>query len=398
MKWLLFTSLFPQQTALDNGLFNLARINALKKAGEDVSVIVPIDLTPHMRYLLKNLSLSVFKKKWLDLYSIPEKELFEDIPVYHPKWYSPPRSHFWKHEYQWLHLFCSKVIEEIIKAEKPDIMICSWLSPFGIYSTYIKKEFNIPVFVIPEGDDLLIYPEKYPGWNQLSIILNDNCDRMICASQYMFDMASGKRNLNHCVKVPNGFDHTKFNYLENQGNASGKVHLLCVGYLDHVKGQDILIQAMAKLDDRFDLTLVGNGTLRKELEKMVQTLGLQQRIHFAGFQNQDKLISYYHEADIFCLASRSEGFGISILEAMACGLPVVASDAGGIPEKITEGRNGFIVQKENIDEFVQKISDAAITKWDRSWIAENVRKNYSWEKWASEMMSQYDEVKQGYSR
>jgi teichuronic acid biosynthesis glycosyltransferase TuaC len=393
MKWLLFTSLFPTQTAPDSGLFNLARVQALRKAGNDVSVIVPNDLTPHLRYIFKNLSHSTIKKQLFSRFNIPLKDTIDEIPVYHPKWYSPPRSMFWKDEYKWLHLLCGEKIDRIISHEKPDIIICSWLSPFGTYAKYFKARFNIPVFLIPEGDDLLIYPNKYSGWNIVKEILNTYCERIICSSKFMFEQASLKYGLKNSVRISNGYDHEKFFYIEKNPITKGKINLICVGYMDYVKGQDILIQAMTKLDKRFELTLIGNGTLRLKLEQMVRDLKLEKRVFFIGFKAPEKLASFYHAADIFCLASRSEGFGISILEAMACGLPVVGSDAGGIPEKIITGKNGYIAQAENVNDFAEKIKKASETKWDHDWIAAQVQNDYNWEKWVHEMTLQFNEVK-----
>ncbi|HNX00337.1 MAG TPA: glycosyltransferase [Candidatus Cloacimonadota bacterium] len=391
MKWILLTSLFPNDVKPDNGLFNLARVKALVEKGNDVAVIAPIDLTPHMRYLIKNHSIRMLKQHWLDLFSIRKFEQYEGIRVHHPQWYSPPRAMFWKDEYKWFDWYCSRQINDIMKREKPDAVICSWLSPFGIYAKYIKEKHHIPVFVIPEGDDLLIYPDQYDGWNNLRGILNQYADRIICSSKYMYDHAQNRRGLLHAVQINNGYDHDLFKF-EGITKTDSGIKLLSVGYLDHVKGQDILLRAMAQLGNGYELTLVGDGALKNELQQLARSLGLQNRVKFVGFQAPQKLASFYHNADIFCLASRSEGFGISILEAMACGLPVIGSNVGGIPEKIREGQNGFTAEKENPTDFVEKIRKASQIEWDHLKIAEAVRVEYGWGNWAEQMMNEFVDI------
>ena len=114
-----------------------------------------------------------------------------------------------------------------------------------------------------------------------------------------------------------------------------------IGRLNEIKQQDLLLRAFARLAaQRPDvrLLLVGEGPLRGELERLAVELRLGDRVHFAGYQPQPE--QWLHKMDLFALTSRSEGMPLSILEAWAAGVPVVASAVGGVPELVEDGVTG----------------------------------------------------------
>lgn len=120
--------------------------------------------------------------------------------------------------------------------------------------------------------------------------------------------------------------------------------LVMVARLSHWKDQPSLLQALADLQDLdWQLELVGDGPLLGQLEEMVQSLGLASRVTFAGFRRDvpRRLAS----AQVFVLISKWEGFPRSILEAMRAGLPVVASDVGGVRESVLDGTTGFVIPR-----------------------------------------------------
>jgi glycosyltransferase involved in cell wall biosynthesis len=128
---------------------------------------------------------------------------------------------------------------------------------------------------------------------------------------------------------------------ESKGYASSEVHpvvLLCVASLTPRKGQDVLLRALASLRRfRWRLLLVGparDAAFAGRLRRLARDLGFEGRIVFAGTVSASRLAQLYRAADLFVLASHHEGYGIAIAEAAAYGLPVVASDVGGISEAI----------------------------------------------------------------
>ena len=127
-------------------------------------------------------------------------------------------------------------------------------------------------------------------------------------------------------------------------------YILCVAAHNVKKAIDVLIHAMARIapeDPSLKLVLVGDGHLRKSLEELAVALGVHERIEFLGMQGRTKVAELLHGCEVFVLPSRSEPFGIAIVEALACRKPVVATRVGGIPEIIQDGRNGLLVEPDN---------------------------------------------------
>jgi glycosyltransferase involved in cell wall biosynthesis len=133
------------------------------------------------------------------------------------------------------------------------------------------------------------------------------------------------------------------------GKASGR-YVLSVSAYKPQKGLDVLIRAMKKVvrhDPELKLLLIGEGSLRSELETLAAELGLSANIEFHGRKTESEVLELLRGCETFVLPSRFETFGIAILEAMACGRPVVVSNTGGMPEIVRNGRNGFIVEPED---------------------------------------------------
>ena len=132
-----------------------------------------------------------------------------------------------------------------------------------------------------------------------------------------------------------------------------------VSRLEHIKGMDLVIPAFAEVRKRFPdvrLLVVGDGSLRGSMEQQALELGCADAVTWAGRQPQEALPQYYSEMDIVQMPSRSEGFGLTAIEAMACGCVVVASDVGGLPEVVSDGVCGLLHRSEDVADIASKIS------------------------------------------
>lgn len=143
-----------------------------------------------------------------------------------------------------------------------------------------------------------------------------------------------------------GVDTARFAAPAGGRDAAGPLRVLCVGRLVPLKGQALLVRAVAALRDQgvdVDLTLVGDGPERPGLERLARELGVEDRVTCAGAVGQDRILARYHEADVFCLPSFAEGVPVVLMEAMACELPVVTTRTMGIPELVEDGVGGLLV-------------------------------------------------------
>lgn len=133
-----------------------------------------------------------------------------------------------------------------------------------------------------------------------------------------------------------------------------------ISHLSREKGQRYLVEAASLIPDvrrRMRFVIVGDGECRKELENQVTNLGLKTCFHFAGFQ--DDTLEYLRSFDLLVLPSLSEGLSSAILCGMACSLPVIATQVGGIPELVRSGENGLLIPPANAMALAQAIERLA---------------------------------------
>jgi glycosyltransferase involved in cell wall biosynthesis len=153
------------------------------------------------------------------------------------------------------------------------------------------------------------------------------------------------------------------------------LRLIYVGFLRHEKGLEYLINSVPAVDravgKKTVLDIVGNGEIEAELRDLVTSLDLQDRVNFLGYIPMgDRLSALYQQADIFVLPSVSEGTPRVLLEAMANGLPVIATRVGGIPFTIEDGGNGLLIEPKDSEAIVAAVARIAIDQALRARITE----------------------------
>ena len=161
--------------------------------------------------------------------------------------------------------------------------------------------------------------------------------------------------------LPMGVDVGKFLPREYADSAGNRIVLTSISRLAYVKGHTFALQALARLPPSIDFLyqIVGDGEMREQLEKEVQSLGLEKKVVFLGFQKEGDVYQILRNTDIFMLTSF--GFGeaapVAIMEAMACGVAPICSIIGGTRDMITDGHDGLLVEQKN----VQAIKNAILT-------------------------------------
>lgn len=190
--------------------------------------------------------------------------------------------------------------------------------------------------------------KRYRGCNNQFIAISRDV-------QLYLERNLSKSLLNNIHLFANGFNYEGF-FDEVKSDLSHPVRLINVGNFVPVKNQEFLVQCLKQLH-KVDvlLRLVGDGVTREEVEEVVTQLELSDSVQFLG--TPDHISKELASSDIYVHASKSEAFGLVLLEAMAAGLPVVSLDGKGNRDLIQDGINGFIVEQNDIDTFVQRIID-----------------------------------------
>ena len=298
----------------------------------------------------------------------------------------------------------SAVLRQALQGFRPDVIhaqhawCLSWLASLC----------GVPMVVTIHGTDLMgcrkwpvfqsFAEEAIEGSTKVLAISQDNRD--LALSQ--FPMAAEKLLL-----LPNGYNEDIFYREEVDREAlfntlglpySGEYIILFVGKLAVFKGVDTLLRTARRyeqLADREFITLIaGDGEERDSLSALHKQLGLKNTF-FLGNQKQDELRRLYNAADVFVMPSRREPFGLVALEAMACGLPVVGSDEGGLPEFISS-EVGTLVSPEDEDAFCTAILDEVTRRHTeperRDAIARYARSNFAQAQFVARLEEIYQSV------
>ena len=151
----------------------------------------------------------------------------------------------------------------------------------------------------------------------------------------------------HIHVIPSGVDTDQF-CPAHAGTVASSRWIVCVARHVPVKNLDVLLRACALLRDRgrqFQCAMVGGGVLRSDLEATRDRLGLTDLVQFAGDATEREVLAWWRRAGIGVLTSDSEGMPVSLMEAAACGVPVVATSVGGVPELVDEGVTGYLIPR-----------------------------------------------------
>jgi len=200
------------------------------------------------------------------------------------------------------------------------------------------------------------FPLKWVSYSakRKEIALNQRCQHLIVYSDYV------KKEL-----IRNGFAPEKVEVVvpirvRNDpalaSSFSSRNLILFAGQLIRGKGVDVLLQAMAKVRTHFECVILGDGSHRRQCERLCRKLGLGQRVRFEGYVLPAELGKFYQEASVFVMGSLwPEPFGMAGPEAMRYGLPVVAFDAGGIREWLSDGENGYLIPWRDTELFAARL-------------------------------------------
>lgn len=238
--------------------------------------------------------------------------------------------------------------ERLIRQHRYDVGFAFAGVPAGAMSWLMNLRHRIPYVVSLQGPDVPGFEARY---NTLYPVLTPLLKQVWRRAAAVTAISAEHRALAHKtmpgLNIPviyNGVDTQTFH--PPAAAPAGPLTFICVGRLIERKGQHHLLRAFAQLRAAIDrptrLVLVGTGDFEPALRALAGELKLGDSVEFAGFKSREEMPAVYREAHVFVLASQSEGMSIALLEAMAAGLPVVVSDAGGTAE-LVDARNGRVV-------------------------------------------------------
>ena len=254
-------------------------------------------------------------------------------------------------------------ILQIIKKFKPDVLHAGWVQLDGLVAELTGFR---PILQMPWGSDILIFPfNSEQILMQTKFVLNGatqitcDCDEV---KKTIIDLVSYDKD--KITVMPWGIDLKLFNPERKNPNIIKKLDwqdkriIIMTRSFNEIYGIPFFLMALPKIiksEGRVRVILVGTGPLEEDLKEIVNSLDLDQYVHFAGLVPNDQLAFYLNLAEVYISTSKSDGASLSLLEAMACGLPLVVSDVPAICEWVTDGENGYLVPRGKVNPISEKI-------------------------------------------
>jgi glycosyltransferase involved in cell wall biosynthesis len=256
----------------------------------------------------------------------------------------------------------------IARRKKVDLVHSHWSIPQGLTGLFLRKLFGVPFVISLHGSD--VHGLDFPllrALNKKVILDSDACTANSRATAARAQGISGRSDMRI---IPMGVDIDFF--AKSIGRGSTRNHkgrkdkiILYAGRLIDVKGIEYLVKAFPEVLEKqanAKLLVVGSGPCKGDLVSLSERLHLHDKVVFQDTVSQEELVRYYAMADVFVLPSvttkegETEGLGVVLLEAMACGVPVIGSAVGGITDIIKDQETGLLVRQKDPGDLAEKIN------------------------------------------
>lgn len=380
-KVLVISYLFPNTRYPNRGLFVLRRLKAVS-ANVELKVINPIPWFPFCSRF----------RHFRDYDRIPLCEEIDGLEIHHPRFLAIPKTA----KIIAVIAYCVAVFRlarRMRRAWNFELIDLHWTFPDLPAGKACAIWWRLPIVVTVRGFAAL-YGKGASLSRLLVRTLLRKCDHVITLSDELrHECVTQGVSADRCTTIHNGVDTSRFHYrpqCESRkalGLAANRVLVLSVGYVTPNKGFSRVVSALAKLRDvgvTAHFYVAGptgefaQGDCSAELWELARELNVDDQVHLLGEVDNDELVNWYNAADCFCLSSHSEGCPNVLMEALACGCPVVATRVGAVPDLVCEPDAGVVVSNTT-----DGIVDGLVEVLQRSFFRQcNADQMQSWQ-WSS---------------
>lgn len=369
---------YPTEQCPQWGCFEQDQAEALSNNGHRV-VVISID----SRFL--------FKKRKIGI-----TNYFKNGVYYYDSFWIPGKiTNFISHRFNLLikEMQIKRLFNFVEKVHgKPDVIYGQFFFNTAI-GVCLKKKYNIPLVGIEHAARFNL--DKLDAYTHyLASYAYSNTDGIITVSKTL-----QQRILYHfnkkCTTV-NNLVHPIFFQNVQKTSQNATFHIVTTGSLVHRKGFDLLIKAFSRfceIENRLQLTIIGEGEERGKLQSSIDMLGITEKVNLVGQKTKNEIAQVLSSSSMFILPSRSENFSVAVLEALATGLPVIATLCGGIQECINK-ENGLLVPIEDLDSLFNAMKEMYynIDKYSREDISQDCFKRFSPPVIADKLVNVFSEV------
>jgi len=384
--------MYPSTFSEIEGIFVHQQVKELQRQGCEVKVISPI---PWIPFPIKYLS-----KKWKKYSEIPQEAVWEGIEVFYLRYLDFPRALFFASSGERMFKGIQKTVDKIYRNFKFDLIHAHVALPDGYAGMLIAQKYKNPLVITIHGADFYktVFRNRKCKENIEKAINFSNKSIIVSNKLKKVGEEELKINSNKIIVIPDGINQNevfkrKSNLLRKYEN---KKIILSASHLIKTKGIDFNLKAITRLKGKYPnliYLIIGGGNKRKDLEKIVKNLGLQDNIEFLGQLPHNKVMEYISICDIFSLPSWKEGFGVVYIEAMAHGKPVIACKGEGPEDFIKDKGTGILVKSKDVKSLVEAIDFLFSNPEKAKEIGKRAKRlvleNYTWEKIAGRLIEIY---------
>ena len=331
---------------------------------------------------------------------LPESEVISDVRVFRFPLRTPDSGLRSWLSYLGTTWGVSRKIERLMVAEKVSLLHVQCVGPNGLYALRVSKRLGLPLVVTTQGEITMDAGRLYQRSRFANTYLRRLCKRAVVVTAVSHKTADdltaqiGTRPSDLMV-ISNGADVAEFS------GASARTHfhpyISAAGRLVPQKGFDILVRSYGRSGlIGLDLLIAGDGPDRQRLEKLIVDLNLAEQVHLLGRLDHKALAELHTGAEFFVLPSiTDEGFPLACVEALASGLPVVATRSGGVEELVEDGVHGLLIDmrdEEGLSEALRRLSSDPELRTRMSINARTRAEKFDWELIASEYLDLFVET------
>ncbi|HOA29181.1 MAG TPA: glycosyltransferase [Candidatus Cloacimonadota bacterium] len=362
MRVVFINSIFPNAVEPNKGSFILKNLQHYP-LDIDLEVIAPVP--PFLAWRRR-------KQAVIPLWRFEEHN-GRRYRVWHPRFILLPRNILRSNVPLFEYLSILPLLWLLHRQRKIDCLHANFGLPDGIATRMLSEKLGIP-YLITEHQGVIADLLAEPSLKNMLVPAYNHAHRVIAVSDSTANSLSQSGVSRDKVSViPNGINPELFRHSERAGLMR---RLLFVGNLVENKGVQILLQTLALLNDTdLYLSIVGDGVFRPELERLTSTLGLDDQVSFIGEVAPAKLAQLYRQHDALAHPSFIESFGLVVVEAMACGLPVLATRNGGSEHIVTE-KTGILVEPRDVNALAEGIRQLRLRSWDSRLISDYAHRHY----------------------
>lgn len=396
LRVLVVSRLYPRASDPVLGIFVEQEVRQLSKRCQ-TKVVSPVPWFPGFKLF----------KKWYSYTGIPDHEIRGGIEVFRPRTIMLPRNLLFSLLGFSFYLPLLRAARDIDRSLPLQLIHAHTAYPDGFAAVRVGRALKLPVVVTLHGGDVNVHFQRYL-WRRLGLWALSRADRVIAVSESLrrkvveeYRMSAAKVTV-----IPNGVDVTRFQPMTRAEALRGleldshAARVLYVGAINESKGMRYLLKAAKRVTESLhrpiEFVLVGEGEYGEGARTLTRELGIASAVNFVGKRPNSEIPLWINASDLLVLPSLSEGFGVALIEAMACGKPVVATRCGG-PDDIVRPDTGILVPPGDEAALAEALRE--ILSGERQFDPQRVRQraldNYAYDGVVSRILEVYRKAVQG---